>query len=161
MRGCENCTACCSGVFRLTVNNKEVYGSPCEYVCETGCSLHNTDKKPEVCQSYQCLWSAESSLPDWMKPSESGVIIDIIGKVKESAFMRATCVNKNISAHVFAYILYSANRVKLPLQIRYINDPDSEDTIILRLKIDKFLAHNSKLELEYNERLKTKNLWDN
>ena len=148
MRTCDGCTACCSGALRLKVEDTEVWrGNPCKYICNSGCSIYESDKKPEVCSRYQCLWLVEETLPEWMKPSNSGVIIDIMGDIG-NADLRVVCTTGNIESHVFGYILFLSNRLKLPLSLRYVNSPDLERPLVMNIHLNYFNATEFTEEME-------------
>ena len=72
---CGSCTACCDGW--LTANS---YGNPfgngksCLFLCNKNCSIYNT--RPKDCIDYQCAWT-QGLFPDWMKPTESDVLISV------------------------------------------------------------------------------------
>ena len=76
MRECGDCGRCCDG--RLKAN---ILGTPmgdgikCTYYdTKCGCTIY--DKRPDdPCRSYNCAWLLDESIPDWMKPSLSNVLI--------------------------------------------------------------------------------------
>lgn len=72
---CGSCTACCDGWL---IGN--AYGNPfgnkssCLFLCDKKCTIYNT--RPNSCSKYQCAWS-QGLFPDWMKPTESNVLISV------------------------------------------------------------------------------------
>jgi hypothetical protein len=75
-RSCDGCTKCCDGTLNTEVFDQRLYpGSPCKYVAfDVGCTVH--EERPEYpCRIFQCQWIEDDSLPAWIKPSISGVII--------------------------------------------------------------------------------------
>ncbi len=72
MKTCDGCTACCDGT--LNIEELNVYwGSPCENICDSGCAIYQN--RPKVCSDFRCQWLDDKNLPDWMKPSDSGLLI--------------------------------------------------------------------------------------
>lgn len=76
MKECGECGRCCDGRFKA-----EIFGVPmgngikCTYYdTKCGCTIY--DKRPEhPCRSYNCAWLLDESIPDWMKPSISNVVM--------------------------------------------------------------------------------------
>jgi uncharacterized cysteine cluster protein YcgN (CxxCxxCC family) len=76
MRNCDGCVACCNGTLSAMIGDHEVYrGSPCPHIsCEKlNCSIYND--RPEVCKQFRCLWLIQDDIPEWMKPSNSGILL--------------------------------------------------------------------------------------
>lgn len=80
MRTCGTCTECCSGSLSLEVYGQPVSpGVPCRFRIEkVGCSIYK-DRPVEPCSTYRCLWLSDESVPDHLKPENSGGIFDIRG----------------------------------------------------------------------------------
>lgn len=74
-RSCAGCTGCCDGWLKGSAHGYDFWpGRPCHFVTETGCSIY--ENRPEnPCKSYNCLWRTNTSVPEWMKPSECGVVL--------------------------------------------------------------------------------------
>ena len=74
-RACDRCTACCEGWlwgnahgFDFSPNN------PCKFLGGKGCSIY--DLRPaNPCKTFLCHWKENTSIPDWLKPDKSNVII--------------------------------------------------------------------------------------
>jgi hypothetical protein len=121
MRSCDGCTACCTGALEVKVFDQLVgKNNPCSYMCDTGCSINDDPKRPKACAQYQCFWTLNSDVPDWMKPSLSGVILD-----EENGTFRASCT-KEVSGYVFLYLLHLAKEFDTSLTIWHINNPHIE-----------------------------------
>lgn len=76
IRECQPCTACCDGWVQMEINGVPVYpGSPCPHSTGRGCDAY--DKRPkDPCDLFNCGWITDDSpLPDWMKPSNSKVLV--------------------------------------------------------------------------------------
>lgn len=75
-RNCNGCTACCEGtLWGSALGYNFSRGRPCHYVnIGVGCTVY--ENRPETpCQVFSCGWLAFADFPVWLKPSESGVII--------------------------------------------------------------------------------------
>lgn len=75
-RSCVGCTKCCEGWLTATIDNEPMYpGRPCKFVqIGRGCSSYDT-RPQKPCVEFRCEWLTNDSIPEWMKPSSSGVII--------------------------------------------------------------------------------------
>ena len=75
-RECRPCTACCDGWLEINVEGARAkLGSPCPH--STGAGCNNYAHRPvNPCVTFRCGGRKEGSpYPDWMKPSESKVIV--------------------------------------------------------------------------------------
>ena len=76
-RQCNGCTACCEGHLYGEAHGHQFFkGRFCHFMNSTGCSIYE-NRPLNPCASYRCAWLADTKqvLPEWMKPSDSGVII--------------------------------------------------------------------------------------
>jgi len=79
MRECGDCTECCRG--RLVFEDKTKTGEhiivrdsiPCYKLSDTGCTIH--EDRPDVCRNWQCTWTVDEGLPNWLQPSKCGFMI--------------------------------------------------------------------------------------
>jgi hypothetical protein len=76
-RQCGECHACCNGWLGATINGHVMKsGTPCFFLDNHQCSIYpNRPKNP--CQDYWCAWIQDDSIPDWVKPNSSNVIISL------------------------------------------------------------------------------------
>lgn len=74
---CGTCTKCCDGTVAGIIRGHKMFpGKPCFFLEKNGCSdYENRPKYP--CKIYKCLWLEDDSVPDFMKPENAGVIVDI------------------------------------------------------------------------------------
>ena len=114
-RNCDGCTACCNGTLPAKVLDFSLYrGSPCKFLCETGCSIHDT--KPEnPCTLFNCQWVLDATMPEWMKPSLSGIILDI--RVNEKLMIMHMVENIEINPNAILECLHFAQLNDLSIQI--------------------------------------------
>ena len=75
-RECQPCTACCDGWLQIRVNGVAVHpGRPCPHSTGSGCNDYE-HRPVDPCVHFICGWRMNNSpLPDWMKPSNSKVIV--------------------------------------------------------------------------------------
>jgi len=76
VRPCGDCAACCQGWLTTHALGHDIYlGHPCPYTDGHGCTVH-ADRPKDPCKLFFCAWAeAGSELPQWMQPSQSGVIV--------------------------------------------------------------------------------------
>ena len=76
-RKCGNCSLCCEGII-----SGEAYGHvfenniPCYFLTKNNikkCSIYGNH--PPVCKYFKCEWLINRSLPEWVKPNLSGILI--------------------------------------------------------------------------------------
>ena len=74
-RSCGDCTLCCEGWLVNSAHGYDMWpGRKCQFVSlSKGCTIY--DQRPETCQKYECQWLFDKRVPEWMKPSISGVIL--------------------------------------------------------------------------------------
>lgn len=75
-RPCGDCALCCEGWVKTEVLGHTVdVGWPCPYSSGHHCTIHAT-RPEDPCRIFFCGWAEPGSrLPQWMKPSECGVIV--------------------------------------------------------------------------------------
>ena len=79
MRECGDCTECCRG--RLIFEDETKTGEkiivkdsiPCYKLSDKGCTIH--EDRPDVCRNWQCKWTLDEGLPNWLQPSKCGFMI--------------------------------------------------------------------------------------
>lgn len=76
MRECDGCTKCCEGWLFANIHGKQMYpGRPCHWVkLGKGCAIYENRPK-EPCVTFNCEWKRNEDIPEWMKPSDSNVIL--------------------------------------------------------------------------------------
>jgi len=74
-RQCGTCTACCEGWLEGEAYGYNFFsGKMCHYKGENNCTIYK-NRPEEPCKTYKCEWLVNHSIPEWMKPSLSKVII--------------------------------------------------------------------------------------
>jgi len=79
-RQCGECTVCCSGALIGEAYGNRFGPKPCIFLVENKCTIYET--RPQTCRNYQCAW-LQGLLPEWMKPSECGVLISVEGTTQQ------------------------------------------------------------------------------
>ena len=77
-RQCQPCTACCEGHLELgEALQPKGKSDQCKHCTSSGCGMYHF-RPIEPCQQFECLWLVKnSSLPQWMRPDESRVIVTL------------------------------------------------------------------------------------
>lgn len=75
-RSCGDCAKCCQGWLQTIVLEIKIdLDQPCPYCTDDHCSIHAT-RPEDPCRIFFCGWAeADSRLPQWMQPSQCGVIV--------------------------------------------------------------------------------------
>jgi len=75
-RPCGDCSLCCDGWVKTRVLDHDIdLNKPCPFSSGQNCTIHET-RPEDPCRIFFCGWAEpESDLPDWMKPSQSGIIV--------------------------------------------------------------------------------------
>lgn len=76
MRECGDCTKCCEGWLNDKIRDVEIYpGKPCP-ILEIGKGCTDYENRPKnPCQTFECQWKIDPSIPEDLKPSISGSIL--------------------------------------------------------------------------------------
>lgn len=73
-RVCNGCTACCTGTLTANIYGHEMSpGRPCHFKTEGGCAIYQ--KRPQLCKDYTCAWLNDTSIPEWMAPKLSNIVL--------------------------------------------------------------------------------------
>jgi len=121
-RECGDCTACCQGWLSGVVNDREFYpGMPCHFKGCNGCSIYE-DRPESPCKTYSCEWLKNDNVPEWMKPSESGVIITTKDWThpdgSKQVFLEILEMGKKIDSTVLNWLFRTYLRTQVPMKIQ-------------------------------------------
>lgn len=118
MKSCGSCQRCCDGTYTDNINGHMMgNGVPCFFLGEAGCTIY--DKRPDQpCRSYQCLWLQFENVPDYMKPENSGAIIDLRQLKDGTQYIMIEGKEAEYSAQVFLYSMEFAQQRKISLVYR-------------------------------------------
>jgi len=74
-RACGTCKKCCEGSLSGKAYNFEFgSGKACGYLGVNGCNIYAM-RPHNPCKIFQCEWTLDHSLPEWLKPNLSNVIM--------------------------------------------------------------------------------------
>ncbi len=66
---------CCQGWLTGEAWGHKFYpGRPCGWITKKGCGIYE-NRPYNPCQTFECEWKRNLSLPQWLKPDVSGVIV--------------------------------------------------------------------------------------
>lgn len=104
-KSCNNCTACCSGTLRGSVNGFPFWkGRPCHFMDCNGCSIYE-ERPADPCRSYECGYLKFDWVPQWMRPDQSGVIItQRETKNKKIPFLEVAEYKGKMTAEVLSFL---------------------------------------------------------
>lgn len=121
-RECGGCTACCEGWLSGVVHDREFYpGMPCHFKGCNGCSIYE-DRPESPCKTYSCEWLKNDNVPEWMKPSKSGVIITAKDWThpdgSKQVFLEILEMGKKIDSTVLNWLFRTYLRTQVPMKIQ-------------------------------------------
>lgn len=104
-RTCDGCTKCCEGWLNTTVKGQPIFpGKPCHYVSPgKGCSVYKTRPK-EPCRTFKCSWLQDPTIPEWMAPKDSGVII-LHNTIDGNRFVELVTTGESVPEHVLSWFI--------------------------------------------------------
>lgn len=140
MKTCDGCVACCNGTFVLSVHGEEVgRKSPCSRICpeKRGCSDY--ENRPSVCSEFKCLWLTQDELPEWLKPSNCGMLLRRL-----NGYLEIHSVNEmTLTADVFMAALHFAHANRMPVKFFL----DSRNTPYRDMIAGSFALNDSGFEI--------------
>ena len=78
-RQCNGCTKCCDGTLSANIRGHEMYpGKPCFFLDDLNNRCSDYENRPyQPCKVFRCGWlqDDDNSIPEWMKPDISNVLI--------------------------------------------------------------------------------------
>ena len=113
-RTCGGCTACCEGWLSGEAHGHQFFhGMPCYYKGNSGCSIYK-DRPENPCVSYKCAWLMHPEIfPEWMKPSESKVLINI-SEHSGHYFLNLLEMGEKMDSKVLSYTIMQYLQGKIP-----------------------------------------------
>lgn len=103
---CGTCTACCEGFLTIgPINGHEMApGVPCFFL-DKGCTIYEI-RPTEPCRSFQCLWLSINDCPDFVKPEQSGIILDLATKLDPfERYVRITRIREDYSKEAITWAI--------------------------------------------------------
>lgn len=115
-RNCDGCTECCKWLVAESHGHHFQPGRPCHFKGEHGCTIY--DDRPSVCQEYKCEWLINNDLPEWMKPTLSGVIVTR-RKWSLGEYLEILETDRKIDSEVlnWFFIYHLVNNIPMRIQV--------------------------------------------
>ena len=124
-RSCDGCTSCCEGWLWGSAHGHNFYpGRPCHFMGKSGCSIY--ENRPEdPCKTFKCMWLLNDSVPEWLKPNLSKVIIvernnDECGYYIE-VFETGQKIDSTVLSWIFGYYLNTKINISVQISGGWIN----------------------------------------
>lgn len=113
-RSCGGCTRCCEGWLTGDAWGHQFHpGKPCGWLCRSGCLIYeNRPRNP--CQTFLCEWKRLPSIPEWMRPQESGVIL-VSRRLDEYSYIRAHACGRPVGAEVLTWAQEYSDQHQVPV----------------------------------------------
>lgn len=113
-RECDGCTKCCEGWLTSQIYNNFMFpGRPCHFKSEKGCSIYK-DRPNDPCITYNCEWKKNLNIPEWLKPSESKVILTR-KKVEGIEYLEAKEAGQKITVEILNWLILEQFTKKINL----------------------------------------------
>lgn len=102
-RQCGDCSECCKWLYHTINGHVKHPGKPCFYLGK-GCTVHEI--RPQSCRDYNCAY-IQGILPEWMKPSISGVLVNVEkwGPNREFNMLRVIECGKKLESEVLSWMI--------------------------------------------------------
>lgn len=121
MRDCGDCGQCCHG--RLTFSDVSKTGEniivsegvTCFKLVDEKCSIH--EDRPDICRNWQCVWSIDEGLPEWLQPSRCGFMIWNPSDVTPDYYSIAFSDDVQIDQKALLWTLWWANNTKKNIKV--------------------------------------------
>ena len=134
---CGTCQRCCDGTYTDTINGHVMgNGKPCYFLAKDGCSIYE-DRPEKPCKEYKCLWLEYDEVPDFMKPENSGALIDTRSGSNGRPYVLIEGSESSYSAEVFFYAMEFAQKRNMPLAYKrgngfsFMGNKEECDRIVL------------------------------
>ena len=76
-RSCGSCTKCCEGYLIGSAYGFQFKeNQPCAFLSKQGCSIYPV-RPAHPCKSFQCEWTINFKIPEWLQPNRSHVIMSM------------------------------------------------------------------------------------
>ena len=133
MRVCDGCTACCDGT--LNIEELNVYwGNPCKNICDSKCAIY--ENRPKVCSNFRCQWLDDETLPEWIKPSDSGLLIKF--NKKSRILYLISVYQKTVEPSTLLYAFSYAYRNNLFVKCIFDNTKGYQDRVRATFKFSNY-----------------------
>lgn len=119
---CDGCTKCCEGYLTANIRGHEMFlNKPCFFLKEINVGCGDYENRPtDPCKTFKCGWlqDDDNTIPDWMKPSLSNVIILMRSVDNERVLKLVQCgdsINPNTIAWFFMWATQRTKNIEIQL----------------------------------------------
>lgn len=140
MKTCDGCVACCNGTLNISIYGEDVNrNNPCSRLCFEKNNCSDYYNRPSVCSEFKCLWLTQEDIPEWLKPSNCGMLL-----LKRKGYLEIHSVSgMTLTADVFIVALHFAYMNKWPVKF-YL---DSKNTNYRDMIGGSFSLNESNLQI--------------
>ena len=118
-RSCDGCTKCCEGYVSAVVFGERIQpGRPCRFTGPTGCTVYE-QRQEDPCKTFKCLWLANDTLPEWMKPDLIDAIFTQRLTDKGEPFWAIAEAGAKLDSSVLAWVVEELVRRQGQLNVMY------------------------------------------
>jgi Fe-S-cluster containining protein len=135
-KSCGSCSRCCDGTYDTIVEGHVMGdGTPCYFLENNRCSIYEY-RPTNPCRMYNCLWMQYKEVPDYMKPENSGALMDVRFGKSKIPYLRIEDERSKYSEEVFLYAKNFAEKEGMPLAYKVdngfvvIGNPDDCNKVI-------------------------------
>ena len=120
-RSCAGCTRCCEGWLTGEAwGHRFRPGQPCGWRSAGGCAIYE-NRPADPCRSFECEWKRWNNIPEWMKPSEIGVIL-VSRQHQEWTYTRVVDCGRPIPRAVHEWAQQSSAQQQINILIPHDHD---------------------------------------
>jgi len=119
-RSCDGCTKCCDGHLHGSAHGYNFFkGRACHFRSINGCTIYSQRPK-DPCVSFKCAWLKDEnrSIPEWLKPNVSEVIIVEREWSKGNIYWEVSECDKNMTSTIFAWLMIYHMNNQMPMSIQ-------------------------------------------
>lgn len=98
-------------------------------MCDSGCSAY--EDRPKICSDFRCLWLEDTTIPDWIRPATSGLLMRLHPQ-KRTLFLYSV-YGKLLEPSTLLYVFYYAYVNNLIVKCYFDNTEGHQDLHLDRL----------------------------
>lgn len=111
---CGECTACCDGWLYGQAHGISFYkGRKCAFVNDSGCSIYS-ERPDNPCKSFACDWLLNKTMPSWMRPDKSKVIL-VNREINNIKYIEMMEAGQKVDSSILSWVLqtYLHNQINI------------------------------------------------
>lgn len=124
-RSCGGCTKCCEGWLVAEIYGHKIgEGAACKFLTKNGCGIYSI-RPYDPCAAWTCFWKDDISLPEWMRPNLSNVIL-VKSQLDEYKYFNAIATKPTLADNVIEFLKemskgkYKKNIVLIYNRLEYV-----------------------------------------